>query len=114
MSGGNEVNDITSQYWKNMNGLPIHFTNEGVYEGEYHALTCIRKSLEDDDRKERNRLINVLAPIAGMWFILCSPKIHEACQKQDYPGRIMGGGGDLEGNTKPRIFHPPVGILESV
>lgn len=91
MSGGYEVNGIAHQAWRNINGLLIHFTNEGIYDGKYHALNCIRKYFENDDRNRRNRFINVYAPVAAIWFIHCSPKIYKACQNQEYLDRIPGG-----------------------
>lgn len=91
MSGGYEINGIAHQAWRNINGLLIHFTNESIYDGKYHALDCIRKYFENDDRNRLNRFINVYAPVAAIWFIHCSPKIYKACQNQEYLDRIPGG-----------------------
>lgn len=91
MSGGYTVNDLAHQAWKNINGLLIHFTNEDVYDGKYHALACIGKFFENDQKNIRDRFINVYAPVAAMWFIYCSPLIYKACQDQEYPERISGG-----------------------
>lgn len=93
MGSGTKVTDPTHRSWRNMNGLLIHFHNEGISDGAYHALTCIWRHLEDDDRHRntRTKYINVYPPVAALWFIHCSPRLYEACRNQEYRDRVLGG-----------------------
>lgn len=90
MTAGHIVNSPADREWKNMNGLLAHFTNEGIANSDARALICITQSLEDDDRKERARIINLFVPAASIWFILCGPIIYEYCQNHTCDDQEFG------------------------
>lgn len=82
--------------WKNLNGLIAHLTNEEIYGGLYRALTSISMSLESDDKKTIKTIVASLVPTAAIWFVLCGPKIYNACQEEkckdsDVRGKLWRG-----------------------
>lgn len=72
---------------KNINGLIAHCTNEGIYQGYYRAIGTICYDLECNDTKPRKKIDlgmrkNIIAygvPAAAVYFVVCAPRLYEAC-----------------------------------
>lgn len=75
---------------KNINGLIAHFTNKGIYQGQYRAIAMIHRALECNDGRSRKKLhlqlrkatIAYRVPTAAIYLILCAPKLFEACKQR--------------------------------
>lgn len=74
---------------KNINGLIAHFTNEDIYQGYYRAIGTICHGLECNDTKSRKKIdleikkktIAYRVPTAAIYFVVCAPKLYEACRQ---------------------------------
>lgn len=75
---------------KNINGLIAHFTNKGIYQGQYRAIAMTHHALECNDGRSRKKLhlqlrkstIAYRVPTAAIYLILCAPKLFEACKQR--------------------------------
>jgi len=83
--------------WKNINGVMALMSNEVLYGGAYHALTCLALALEQGDsitRKTEKAVktqLEIHLPVAALWVTTSAPYLYKMCvinECSDEEGRV--------------------------